>query len=192
MSEDDLPGPMHQSQASEAEERGSSKHAATAWYVVYAKPRMEAVAYDNLHRQGYHAYLPKAEHTRRRRGRYDTIIEPMFPRYLFVRLNSEHDNWAPIRSTLGVIGLVRFGGAPARIPDALVHSLQAGEDERGVHVVAAQKLAAGDRVHIIDGMLAGYDAVVHSRVGGERVAVLLDIAGRYTHITLSAHDLKLA
>ena len=28
--------------------------------------------------------------------------EPLFPGYLFIRLDSTHDNWYPIRSTRGV------------------------------------------------------------------------------------------
>ena len=37
------------------------------------------------------------------------VVEPVFPRYLFVRLDFGVTNLAPIRSTLGVSDLVRFG-----------------------------------------------------------------------------------
>ncbi|WP_414674848.1 transcription termination/antitermination NusG family protein, partial [Limnobacter sp.] len=30
------------------------------WYVVYTKPRLEAVAVDNLQRQGFGVFFPRA------------------------------------------------------------------------------------------------------------------------------------
>src|SRR5215210_7146750 len=90
------------------------------WYLVYAKPRQESVAQTNLVRQGYETYLPLVRQTVKRQGRRVTVVGPMFPRYLFIRLDTQSDNWAPIRSTLGVVSLVRFGQQAPQVPDALV------------------------------------------------------------------------
>jgi transcriptional antiterminator RfaH len=51
------------------------------WYVVYSKPKQERVALENLKQQGYDVYLPLMRNRRRQRGRYITLIEPMFPPY---------------------------------------------------------------------------------------------------------------
>ena len=48
----------------------------------------------------------------------------MFPRYLFIQLDRENDNWMPIRSTIGVQNLVQFGGIAARVPDNLISDLR--------------------------------------------------------------------
>jgi hypothetical protein len=86
-----------------------------AWYVVYTKPRQEDIALINLERQGYQCYLPKMRIERIRRKKAVVLSEPMFPRYLFIRLDSSEQgkSWSPIRSTLGVARLVRFGTTAA-------------------------------------------------------------------------------
>lgn len=78
------------------------------WYVVYAKSRQEAVAEENLGRQGYEVYLPLIAQPRRQRGQWRQVLEPLFPRYLFVHLRLGCDNIGPIRYTTGVSSLVRF------------------------------------------------------------------------------------
>ena len=83
----------------------------TAWYLIHTKPRQEHIALTNLERQGYTCYLPLLRVEKIRRRKAEVVSEPMFARYLFVRLSTSDNapSWAPIRSTLGVSQLVRFG-----------------------------------------------------------------------------------
>ena len=163
-----------------------------SWYLIYTKPRQENLARENLERQGFVTYLPLSEQTRRRNGRYIKIIEPYFPRYVFIQLNTDTDNWAPIRSTLGVSQMVRFGGLPAVVPDDLITCLKENDDSNGVQELIEQELSPGDRVVIINGPFAGYKGIYQQQKSTERVAVLLDIVGKNTALTLSIHDLQLA
>lgn len=66
----------------------SSAPSTESWYLVHAKPRQEDVALANLERQGYACYLPQMRIERVRRRKAEVATEPMFPRYLFVRLVS--------------------------------------------------------------------------------------------------------
>ena len=94
------------------------------WYVVYTKARQEDVALENLQRQGFEAYLPRWKVTKRKQSLLSSLIEPFFPRYLFIHMARSQDNWAPIRSTRGVCGLVRFGGSPNPVPDDFIKMLK--------------------------------------------------------------------
>jgi transcriptional antiterminator RfaH len=154
------------------------------WYLVYAKPRQETVARENLERQGYKTYLPLVSQTRRRQGRRVTTVGPMFPRYLFIYLDSRSDNWAPIRSTRGVVSLVRFGQAAAKVPDDLISTLHGREDERGVMTLPTEEYRAGSRVRIMDGSFSGYQGVFLAKTGRDRVVLLLDILGKHTRATV--------
>jgi transcriptional antiterminator RfaH len=78
---------------------------------------------------------------KRVRGRYRSLVEPMFPRYLFIQLDDEGDDWGPIRSTIGVANMVRFGMMPARVPDGLVQLLRGREDEQGVQSLPWSRLS---------------------------------------------------
>ena len=164
----------------------------THWYLVYTKARQEEVARQNLERQGYETYLPRIRQRRRRRGKAVSVIEAMFPRYLFIKLTSGIDNWGPIRSTLGVSNLVRFSHTAARVPDILITTLHQQEDSNGIQKLPDIKLEKGDRVQIIDGPLAGYEAIFAARSSKERVVVLLDIVGKHTRANVALSDLEIS
>jgi transcriptional antiterminator RfaH len=163
---------------------------ARSWYLVYCKPRQEAVARENLARQGYETYLPLLHDARRRRGKRVTLVAPMFPRYLFIHLNSQSDNWAPIRSTLGVVSVVRFGRAAARVPDDLLASLRSREDEQGVQILPVEEYRSGSRVRITQGSFAGYEGIFQAATGRDRVTVLLDVLGRNARTSVDADSIE--
>lgn len=163
---------------------------AKAWYLVYTKPRQEEVAETNLARQGYGVYLPRARQPRKRHGRRVMVVEPLFPRYLFIHLDSQTDNWGPIRSTLGVASLVRFGREAARVPDNLVAFLRAKEGEGGLHKWAEDRYQAGDRVRVADGAFQGYEGILLARTSRERVVVLLDILGRKVRAQIGVSQIE--
>lgn len=156
------------------------------WYLIYSKPRQESLAQRNLERQGYEIYLPLVRQPRRRLGRRVTVVGPMFPRYLFIRLDSETDNWGPIRSTLGVSALVRFGQQPAEAPAGLIEILRSREDERGVQVLPADDYRRGSRIRITDGGLMGYEGIFVARNSRDRVVVLLDIMGKHARTSVAS------
>ncbi len=161
-----------------------------AWYLVYSKPQQERLALENLDRQGYASYLPKVRARRRRQGRYVKVVEPMFPRYLFIHLSDQTDNWGPIRSTIGVSNLVRFGMQPARVPNALIEMLRSREDEEGIQQIEPRELHVGDRVRLVEGVMAGYEAIFEAKSGKERVSVLLKIANTTARVQVSSDDIE--
>ena len=57
------------------------------WYLLTTKPRQEYIAVENLERQGYQIFLPLLQSRKRRGTEMRAVIEPMFPRYLFIYLN---------------------------------------------------------------------------------------------------------
>ena len=163
-----------------------------SWYLVYTKPRQEALAQANLERQDYGVYLPKVRQMRRRRGKQEAVVEPLFPRYLFIRLDTQSDNWGPIRSTFGVAALVRFGAEPAQVPDELVAHLKAQEGQDGLHEWAEPKMKVGDRVRVAEGPLKGYEGILLAKNGQERVMLLLEMLGKEVRTHLATAQIESA
>ena len=163
-----------------------------SWYLVATKPQSEFKAQENLLRQGYDTYLPLVETSRRRNGKNVKRTEAFFPRYLFIHLDKQTDNWLPIRSTIGVAGMVRFGGMPAQVPEIIIANLKNNENEFGLLSTEKKELKLGDKVGIIGGPFDGYKAVFQKMKSTERVSVLLDIVGKNTKVTLSVHELEIA
>ena len=58
-----------------------------SWYLVPTKPRQEKTALINLELQGYECYLPMLSAEKLRQRVLSVIDEPLFPRYLFIRLD---------------------------------------------------------------------------------------------------------
>ena len=102
------------------------------WYVVETQPRAEDKAMHHLVRQGYEAYLPQYLKRRSHARKVDWIPTPLFPRYLFVALDVDLDQWSPISSTVGVKRMIFHGATPAPVPFGIIEGVQAREDERGL------------------------------------------------------------
>ncbi len=160
------------------------------WYLVYTKPRQEDVAKTNLERQGFSTYLPRIRQARRRQNRRVLVVEAMFPRYLFIQLDPQQDNWAPIRSTLGVSALVRFGPYPTPVPEGLLAVLRGREDADGIQQLPPPAFKPGEALRIAEGAFAGYDGIFLARSGRDRVVVLLDIMGQQARVELGEGDVE--
>lgn len=155
------------------------------WYVCHTKPRQEARAVENLDRQGYLIWLPQMPAWQRRK----TVLIPMFPRYLFLRPAHEQQSIAPVRSTLGVLGLVRFGVEAATVRECTLNELRGIEATlREAEFESYAPFKAGDRVRVMAGPFMGLEGLV-SRIAEERVSVLMTLLGREREIELPAADL---
>ena len=161
-----------------------------SWYLVYTKPKQERLSQENLQRQGYETYLPLIRGRKRRQGKITQVIEPMFSRYIFIKLNTVTDNWSPIRSTLGVTGIVRFGLQPTAIPENLIKAIKAKDNEEGIQDAAVQQLNEGDKVRIAEGPMYGYEGIFVNKSNQERVTILLDIIGKPTRVELCETQLE--
>lgn len=155
-----------------------------SWYLIHTKPKQESIAKENLERQDYPVYLPMAFIKRKRRGKSARVIEAMFPRYLFINLSNETDDWGPIRSTIGVSSLIRFGIEPAKISHTLIDALRARENSEGIHELPVKDYERGQEVVISEGPFAGYEALFSSHESKERVSLLLKIAGKTVKVKL--------
>jgi transcriptional antiterminator RfaH len=161
-----------------------------SWYLVHTKPRQEDIALANLQRQGYECYLPQMHIEQIRRRKAEVTTEPMFPRYLFIRLDSSDQgkSWSPIRSTLGVSQLVQFGARAAKVDDTLVDLLR--QRERTLPTEAM--FHSGDSVVIADGPFAGIEAIYQTADAERRAFILLEILAKPVSMHIDAGRLRKA
>ena len=164
--------------------------ATSAWFLVRSKPRQESVALTQLARQGYESYLPLFAAEKLVRRKSTVVQEPMFARYLFVRLDTtgQGQSWSPIRSTVGVSELVCFGSRPARVDDALIATLREREATQQADPITL--FAHGDSVRITEGAFAGLEAIYQMNDAGGRAMVLLDLLSKPVAMTLDAASLR--
>lgn len=155
------------------------------WYVVQCKPRQEHRAKDNVENQGGEALLFERPVEKIRSGKRVITQELWFPGYLFVRLPREHRLWSSIRSTFGVLRVVRFGERPYPIRPTTFRRICEG-------VAAAQfepKYRAGEKVQIKSGSLAGMDAIFANYDGTARAILLVNLLHREQSVNVELSDL---
>jgi transcriptional antiterminator RfaH len=156
------------------------------WFAVCCKPREELIAQENLLRQQFHVYLPRIRVRRWRRGKWVEVIEALFPRYVFIRVDTSRQSTATVRSTRGAVGLVSFGGTPAVIGDDVMEALFLRENaEGGLHQDSRPQFAEGQAVRLVGGPLAGMEGLFAQEDGEKRVVILLDLLGKCSKMKVS-------
>jgi transcriptional antiterminator RfaH len=165
------------------------------WHVIYTKVKEEFRALDNLQNQGFEVFLPTCQVQKKSQGKVLLATEPLFSRYLFIRLSDVSGNWLPIRSTRGVSQLLRFGQStePVVIPDLIVECLKKRcSQEEPLH----QLFEAGELLEItkgpFKGLLGFFEKLQTLPDGMARALLLVEILGSAQKISLNVPYLKKA
>jgi len=164
------------------------------WYAIHSQPRKEAEAETQLARQGFEVWLPRIGRRVRKRGLWTLKVEPLFSRYLFLRVDPEAQDVSPVRSTRGVTDFVRVAGRPQPIPERVIEGLKTLVDPTsGLHElsdVQAPALTPGSAVEILEGPFAGLKGVFQEASGEARAMILLRILGQPAVVKLDQSALQ--
>ncbi|UXZ55050.1 transcription/translation regulatory transformer protein RfaH [Halomonas sp. 7T] len=172
------------------------KQTRACWYVIQCKGGESFRAAENLENQGFEIFHPTLRLRKKRQGSLCWVTEPLFPFYLFIRLNQATSNWGPIRSTRGVAKLVSFGHVPAQVPDDLISSLQSQHNLAALHTAEAPLIKPGETVSIAEGPFSGREAVFsqalfNQKSGEKRAMLLIELLNRTQHISVPMDHLSL-
>lgn len=163
------------------------------WYAVYTKPYAEHRAALRLRNQGFDAvFMPCYRKIRRHARREDVVTAPLFPRYLFLRMDVATTQWRAVHSTIGVVHIVSNADTPLAIPDNVIEALQTRCDDHGFVAVDRPGFRKGDVVHIEDGAFADCEGLFECVTDDERVTLLLDILGRQVRVQAPLRSLRRA
>src|SRR5262245_28488387 len=124
------------------------------WFAVQTHAHSEAKAAGHLTCQGFSAYLPRYLKRRRHARRVEIVAVPLFPRYLFVKVDMMCQRWRAIHSTIGVTRLVCNGDQPASVPDVVVDAIKRRENGEGFVQLEHRRFEPGAQVQITDGAFA--------------------------------------
>lgn len=164
------------------------------WYAVYSKPREELRAQEHLSNQGMSVVLPQIRAKKRVAGKLSAVVQPMFPRYLFVALCAGEDDFSKIRSTRGCVDLVKFGGKATPVPDDFMVALngwQAGFPDGIVDLTLSKEtLKVGQEVAVTEGPFQGLLGKVCALKANDRVILLLDLLGGQRKVEVALGDLN--
>jgi len=157
------------------------------------KPREDERAAQHLLNQEYDIFRPLLRQFKIRKGKQVAVTEPLFPRYLFIRLDDVLSDWSKIRSTRGVSQLVRFNELPAIVPDSLLSDLKSQcVDENTIDITSKKPFVfkKGDEIEITEGNFRGIRAIIKEQTCEDRVLLLLKLLGKEQELEISLNQVK--
>lgn len=163
------------------------------WYCIHTRALKEPQVAGYLReRLSLETYLPLLRRQKTVRRVLRTVVNPLFPRYLFCRLDLAAQ-YRAVRYAPEVIDLVSFGSQPAVVGDMMMEQLKSWAGDVIDLDSGARKFQAGDQVEITDGPLQGLSAVIlNERNDDQRVAVLLSTLECGAKLIVNRAQLKIS
>ncbi len=154
------------------------------WFALRVKSRCEKVVATIARNKGFEEFLPLYESRRRWSDRLKAIELPLFPGYIFCRLDPEHR--LPLLTIPGVLHFVGFGKIPAPIEDTEVAAIQTAV-RSGLSTEPWPFLEVGQRVRLEDGPLAGLEGILVGTSTRERIVVSVTLLKRSVAVAIEPH-----
>lgn len=150
------------------------------WYVLHVRPRTERKVMERLALCGAWRYLPVQVRVRRTQRRRIRVELPLFPGYVFARLDADRRR-AMLRSNL----LVRL--IPIPDPRGTIHQLrQIRRAGRLAPLKPLPAFAPGEEVRVASGPFYGLTGYVDT--AGRRLVLSVDILGRAVAVSIDPDD----
>lgn len=145
------------------------------WFALKVRLRNEGAVHRALTRKAYETFLPTYTDLRRYSDRIKKVDAPLFPGYLFCRIDPVQR--LPVLTTAGVEYIVSLNGEPEPVPEHEVAAI-----ERITRNGAAAKpwpyLQAGHRVRVECGAFAGLEGILTGERGDERLVISVTLLQR--------------
>ena len=160
------------------------------WYCIHTRPQKEAAIAGHLsNKLGLEVYLPRLQLRKTIRRVRRTVLRPLFPRYLFCRLDLG-THYRAVRYAPEVCNIVHFGATPAIVQDALISQIKSWAGDQIDVVTLGLELSPGQTVEITDGPMRGLRAIIsHAVSDRERVTVLLSILETEVRLVINRDQL---
>jgi transcription antitermination factor NusG len=163
------------------------EYCATRWYAAHTSSNHEKRVAEQMGVRGVEHFLPLYASIRRWRNGRVTLQRPLFPGYVFVRIALREK--LQVQQIPGVARLVGFGGTPIAVPAEEIEAVKKLAAS-GIHAEPFSYLAAGKRVRIGVGPLAGREGIVVQRKGRLRVVVSIHLVQRAFVVDVDADALE--
>lgn len=159
------------------------------WFAAFTTPRHEKRVEQHLTEREIEHYLPTYRSARKWRNGLKVVLDlPLFPGYIFVRINRTER--VRVLEVPGVLTIVcGTAGEMAPLPAAEVEALLSG-----LHLRQAQPhplLTVGQRARIISGALAGLEGVVVRHKNSLRCVLTMDLIMQSVAVEVDGTELEL-
>ncbi len=163
--------------------------ASRQWFVVQTKPGNEHRVETNLSNQEIEVFLPLFETAQYAQGRLVQRIKPLFPNYLFAKLDIE-THYYKVKWTRGVSKILGVGSEPIPISEKVIRTIKERMGENNL-VMLDDGLMQGAVVQFTSGPFKDLLGVFDKKMSdGKRVRVLLNLIGVDVPVQVSRYQIK--
>lgn len=152
-----------------------------SWFAVQVRTRYEGMAATALRNKGFEPFLPMYTSRRRWSDRIKEIQLPLFPGYLFCRLNPQKR--LPLLTTPGVVQIVGTARKPMPLDECEIESIQAVVNS-GLSREPWPFLQVGNRVRIECGPLCDREGILLSFKGQFRIVLSITLLQRSVSVEI--------
>ena len=146
------------------------------WYVIRTKAGDENRAERNLLNQEIETFLPLFKNHYYRNGKMIESIKPLFPGYLFAKLDLAL-HFTKVRWTRGVSRILGNREGPVPISEQIVLTIR-GRVGKDSLIELKDEIKEGDLVQVTSGPLKDLIGVFQKKMSGkDRVKILLNLIG---------------
>ena len=151
------------------------------WYVIYTKPSCEDSTALHLRNADVEVLNPKIRIKKYLRGKYLSVIEPLFKNYIFACFDNERHN-RMIRFTRGVKYIVGKEN-PVVVPVEIIRTISEHMGEESIITPVPDQLSKCDRVLVKEEPFANFNGIFEREVPGrDRIIILLEALGSQLEI----------
>ena len=145
------------------------------WFALRVRPNYEKPVAAALRGKGFQEFLPLIRSKRQWSDRVKIMDLPLFPGYLFCRLNL--DERLPLLTTPGFLYLVGVGKNPEPVDEAEIAGIQAVL-RSGLTITPWPNLVVGQKVRLKHGPLRGLEGVLTRIANRHRIYVSVTLLQR--------------
>jgi transcription antitermination factor NusG len=157
------------------------------WFAVYTLSCREKQVSRHMDVQAIEYFLPLTKSRRRWKNGCTVLVEePLFPGYLFVRI--QRSERTQVLAVPGVHSIVGTGKDPIALPNFEIETLRHSIDQ--LKIEPHPYLNVGERATILRGPLAGMTGIVSRKKNGLRFVLSLDLIMKSVAVEIDATDLK--
>jgi transcription antitermination factor NusG len=146
-----------------------------AWFALRVKSRAEKIVATVARHKGYEVFLPLYHERRRWSDRFKSVEMPLFPGYLFCRLDIH--SRLPLITIPGAANFVGIGKVPVPIDEREISDIQRAIGA-GVLAEPFPFLEIGQRVRLAEGPLTGVEGLLVEMRKQQRIVVSVSLLKR--------------
>jgi transcription antitermination factor NusG len=160
-----------------------------SWFAVETRPRHEKKVSIALQDKGVENFLPLFSEAHQWSDRRRIVEMPVFPRYVFIHIESATSARIPVLRTGGVMSFVGNRGVGAAIPDVQIDNVR-NIITHGVPFTCSSFVDVGQRVRIRGGALDGVEGVLSAINGNQSLVVSVEMIRRSLAIRVEGYRIE--